>query len=111
LQLGVDGFAAQYGKSMVAYKTAVAQWRELEQQIATRMSIDFTSIDEDKRNDGRAWYEVRSELADGWCLNTGIVREWCTWRYTRDRALAAGLSTLVTAYEQGQLEHADVIPA
>lgn len=43
--------------------------------------------------------------------NLDGLRDWCTWRRVRAKALAAGLRPLIEAYEAGRITHEQAAPA
>jgi hypothetical protein len=44
-----------------------------------------------------------------WVQHLDELKDWHNWTLTRDKAVAAGLDPLVTAYEKGNIANADVV--
>lgn len=46
-----------------------------------------------------------------WQEQLGQLRQWCAWMKDREEAISLGLAPVVQAYEDGRLDHDQVIPA
>jgi very-short-patch-repair endonuclease len=107
---GVDTFLHGHGASCGRYVTINREREALEQQLSELLKIDFAGLD--TRRDGQqTWLDYRAGLTTQWIGATDELREWCSWRLVRDRAVEAGLTSLVSAYESGELQHDEVVPA
>jgi hypothetical protein len=106
---GRSAFVQKYGRSLTRYIDVVQELTQLEQQLASALSINLQDMDA-KRGDS-PWLDYRQCKVEGWTRQLGLLREWCSWRLARERAESAGLSSLVQAYERGGLSHTEVRPA
>jgi hypothetical protein len=106
---GRGAFLQKYEGSLARYITSVQELKRLEKQLADALSIDFHAMDS-KRGE-RAWLDFRQHKLEGWHGKLGLLREWCSWRQARDRAVQAGLSSLVNAYERSELSHHELRPS
>lgn len=109
LAAGAGAFREQHGKSAAAYLASQKELLLLADRLAELLSADWTALDAARGE--RPWLEGRAAVVERWTRNIGSLREWCSWRQVRRRAVDAGLSSLVEAYEQGALQHADVMPS
>ncbi|PWV98533.1 AAA domain-containing protein [Paenibacillus cellulosilyticus] len=106
---GADTFLRQRGPSCNLYVNANREREKLEQQLSELLKIDFARVD--AKRGSQPWLDYRVQMTSQWSGATDELREWCTWRLVRDRAEQEGLTSLVSAYESGELQHGDVVPA
>lgn len=103
---GKSVFDAKYGTAISNYSDRYQEFLEREKQLSDMLKLDLTLLD-NKRGD-RPWFEYRAQKAQMWQEHIGSLRDWCTWRQVRERAVSAGLSPVIAAYESGQLRHDEV---
>ncbi|CAM4012542.1 DUF3320 domain-containing protein [Cohnella lubricantis] len=108
LSAGRGAFLERCGRSLANYEAAVRSIVELEGKLSDLLHIDFDALD-DKRD--LPWLDNRQRKAQQWLGAIDRLRNWCSWRQTREQALEAGLTSLVAAYEGGLLQHSEVMPA
>jgi len=106
---GREIFMERHGRSLADFGAATRELAQLEDQLSDMLKIDFSAMDE--RRGEQPWFDFRERRALQWRESVETLREWCSWRQVRDRAEAAGLNSLVAAYESGQLQSAEVCPA
>ncbi|WP_168735916.1 DUF3320 domain-containing protein [Cohnella fermenti] len=129
LAAGREAFAQREGRAASEYAAAARQFAEQEAALSGLLGVDFAQADEarakelheargerrgkepDGARDEASWWDHRDRQAERWLAALGTLREWRSWRQVRGRAIEAGLSSLVLAYESGQLAHAEVTPA
>ncbi|MGG4035849.1 DUF3320 domain-containing protein [Paenibacillus cisolokensis] len=109
LSAGRAAFLEQHGEVIARFLTAKQEFRLLEEQLADLLKIDFNGLDQ-KRGTA-TWFDYREQKAQQWRQHIGTLREWCSWRQVRERAITSGLSSLVFAYEGGELQHQEVLLA
>ncbi|WJH35686.1 DNA2/NAM7 family helicase [Paenibacillus sp. CC-CFT747] len=106
---GKEAFEAAYGSLLERFLTAWRTFQDLEERLARLLQLDFAALDE--RRGGGSWFAYRTGQARLWKENIDSLREWCSWRQVRGRAADAGLDSVLSAYEGGRLQHAEVTAA
>ncbi|KKC49876.1 hypothetical protein VE23_12475 [Paenibacillus sp. D9] len=109
LASGREAFLQSRGPAISDLLQLVKELGRLEGQLSERLGIDFAAMD-GARGDGD-WTRFRMDRAEAWQQHLDNLREWCSWRQVRGRAIESGLEALATAYETGRLRHEEVIPA
>lgn len=105
--VGAGVFRDKHGAVVSNYLAAYEGNKVLEQKLAALLQLDLEAMDA-HRGAEESWFRYRSRKAAEWGQNTGFLRDWCSWRQVRERAIGAGLSSLTTAYENGQLAGGEV---
>ena len=82
---------------------------EAGQSIASMLSLAPTALSGDGRSPG--WFARVLDQVCEWESHLDDLRDWCPWARSRAEALAAGLGSVITAYESGRLGHNQVEPA
>jgi very-short-patch-repair endonuclease len=109
LSAGREVFVQRYGSSITQFLKANQDMSLSEGQLASALRIDFEAMD--KQREEQAWFDYRGMKVKQWIAHIGALREWCSWRQVRERAASAGLASLISAYEGGELQHAEVVPS
>lgn len=109
LSVGKDAFQEQYGGIVTRFLSAYREFKLLEEQLSALLLINFKEMDE--KREGAPWFDCRMNKVELWVQQIGSLREWCSWRLVREGAEEAGLGSVVSAYEQGALQHSEVIPS
>jgi hypothetical protein len=100
---GKSVFDGKHGHVLAKYTAGYEEFQQQEKGLVALLLLDLEAMD-GKRGE-QPWFEYRASKAQTWQEHVGALRDWCTWRQVRDRALSAGLSSVVTAYESGLLRH------
>ncbi|MFK7693003.1 DUF3320 domain-containing protein [Paenibacillus sp. HJGM_3] len=106
---GREAFFARHGASLSRFLTVRQEFQQLEERLSVALKLEWAAMD-DRRGE-EPWLDYRERKGQLWVRHIDTLREWCSWRQVRERAVGAGLSALVAAYERGALQHADVAPA
>lgn len=105
--VGTGAFRDKHGVVVSNYLAAYEGNKGLEQKLAALLQLDLEAMDA-HRGEEESWFRYRARKAALWQQNTGLLRDWCSWRQVRERAIGAGLSSLTTAYENGQVAGGEV---
>ncbi|MCR2803978.1 DUF3320 domain-containing protein [Paenibacillus soyae] len=106
---GAGAFSESNGASLAAYSKAFQAFVREEEQLSQLLKLNLEAMDGNRGEE--PWFDYRARKAKGWQDHIGSLREWCSWRQVRERALAAGLAPVVSAYENGSLKHDEVLPS
>ncbi|MBO9607221.1 MAG: DUF3320 domain-containing protein [Paenibacillaceae bacterium] len=111
LAAGRESFLARSGETLQRYVACKRELDEAERKLAEALAIDMAALD--RKREAEPWFVYRERRVRQWLGGVAKLRDWCSWRSIRERALAAGLAPLVAAYESGRqpLPHDDVLPA
>jgi Protein of unknown function (DUF4011)/REase_MTES_1575/AAA domain/Protein of unknown function (DUF3320) len=93
--------------SFERYNAAYGALCSVQAEISRLLKIDMDAI----QAENTAWFSFAAQRTAAWTENIEGLREWCAWLSTRKKALEAGLTPLVTAYESGYLENVEVVAA
>lgn len=102
-------FDERYGSTLTDYLTGHQDFKLCEHKCSEWLQLDFEAMD--KKRGAQSWFDDRIRKAQSWQEHLGSLREWCSWRQVRGRAAGAGLSSVVAAYENGELRHDEVFPS
>lgn len=109
LASGRESFFDRYVQSVTHLLQVKTEADQLEAQLTEVLAVDFRSID--KKKAMQPWVDFRQQKIRKWSERMDRFREWSIWRQVRERAEQAGLSTLVSAYERGELQTGEVTPS
>lgn len=109
LEAGREAFLERQGTPLRRFVEAWSEQERLEQELVRLLAADFGT--EELRPESAGWLAVRERKAAAWLANTGRLREWCTWRQVRQRAVDAGMQPVVEAMEQGLIDSTGLVPA
>ncbi|WP_127492911.1 DUF3320 domain-containing protein [Paenibacillus glycanilyticus] len=80
-----------------------------ELELARLLSIPFEKLRTSEH--AGEWLVYIVKKAQQWSTHIERLREWTTWRRVRTEAVEAGLLSLITPYEEGQISNALLIAA
>jgi len=109
LASGRELFWERYMKTTAHLLQAKKEADQLEAQLSHVLDADFRSMDQ--KRGAQPWFAFRQQKIRQWSESMDRFREWSIWRKVRGRAEQAGLASLVSAYEQGELRHEEVEPS
>ncbi len=99
-------FDGKHGEALTNFIAAYREFGQREEQLTALLRLDLTAMD--RKSGEQPWFEFRAWQAQAWQENLGSLRDWTAWRQVRERALAAGLTSVTSAYESGLLGHGDL---
>lgn len=106
------GCMALFQKSArVDWKAAQAfagTWRTFSEMQAGVYRL-FRITDQPAR-EGETYLEAQQRACEIWRTGLSMLSAWVQWQAVREEAIAAGLQTVVTAYEAG-MAHEEIVPA
>jgi hypothetical protein len=109
LESGKESFLRQHFASMEHFLAVYRECKDLEEKLAKALQLDFRAVDGRRKEE--PWFTYRARQIALWSQHVDKFRDWCNFRHVRQRAIDAGLTSVVSAYENGALQHEDVIPA
>ncbi len=109
LATGAEPFRTRFNSSLTAVADACQSLQASESSVGNVLHINFeenSTVDGSRPN----WLEEINQMAEQWLGNLSLLRDWCTWRSVRAKALKHNLESIVLAWENGQLNEETVLP-
>lgn len=102
---GSNNYIAEYSKPLTEFIRLYKEMTGLENALQQVLGIDFSGYH------ANADCNVPSivQKATKWLANIDGLKDWYNWLLAKEKANAAGLAPVVTAYENGQIESDAVV--
>ena len=107
LSEGSVNFLAVHGKALRDFTELHLLINSIQKKLTETLGINFASI---KENSSNYLEDVGNEINK---VSTAIeqLKDWVSWLIIKETALQAGLSPVITTYENGKIESSQVVNA
>lgn len=102
---GSSGYLSKHQKTLVRTQNLSQGLRQKETELNELLGINFKLLDPIMPN----WNESNHAYIDRWQNSIDGLKDWVSWLLTVQKANAAGLSPLVSAYGRDEIQGNDVL--
>lgn len=104
---GSDSFLSINGKDLMAFMNDYSEVNQYEKELHEKLGIDFSGLRLLTGN----WLNDSENYATQWLGSIEYLRDWFSWLSIKEKAIKAGLDSVVSAYEKGDIQSNEVVYA
>ncbi len=104
---GVKAYIKAHKTAFENFTLLVKELEVLEAKLQTLLDIHFQTLP----NSSNHWVDTYNTYASQWLQHIDLLKDWMGWNSIKEKAVQAGLTPLITAYENNNIQPGELVAA